>query len=233
MTVLSLFIILSAILLPVVMASDHHHFQVRADIQRRQVSVSDENTPTTTIGVVGTPLSLSQSPSPTVGKVGVPLHQQGQGQSGDNEDDGEVEVESTSTTQSPKVGVPTTRPGTLPIGFSTEIQTITPLVGTPKATSSPTPTESSSLSSSLSTGHSVSAPDYTVPIIAIGSVVIFLTLVGAIIWRLQKFRNFNRKHKDLEDEDAMEAYTKYWKGKRNSGGIAEKGNDTTSPVDEK
>lgn len=58
----------------------------------------------------------------------------------------------------------------------------------------------------------------------------FLGIVGLVFWRIQKNRRPNKNGKDIEEEDAMEAYSKYWKGKRNSGGNVERGNDTATPA---
>jgi len=238
MTVLSLVIIVSALLLPAIMASSDLHPHVRAYVQQRDLVLRDDASPTTTAGIVGTPLALSQSPSPTTevtGQVGVPLNQPGT---------------TTTSTNGGIVGTPLPRTTTTsseapePNTTSTEIPTLTPIVpvvGTPKATSlsSSTPTETgikgSPLSSSPQVASSHTPPSYAVAIVVVFSAIVFFSFAGLIFWRL-KYRNVNRKQKDLEDEDAMEAYSKYWKGKRNSGGASEKGESTatsSSPVEEK
>jgi len=44
-----------------------------------------------------------------------------------------------------------------------------------------------------------------------------------VIWRVCKYRA-SKKSKDVDEEDIFEAYSNYWKTKRNSGGIVDKGN---------
>ena len=243
MTVLSLVIIVSALLLPAVMASSDLHPHVRAYVQQRDLVLRDAS-PTTTAGIVGVPIVVSQSPSPTTkitGQVGVPLNQPGTTATSTNGGIVGTPPPHTPTTSSEE---PESTEAPEPDTTSTEIPTLTPIVpivGTPKATSlsSSTPTvtgiKGSSLSSSPQVTSSHAPPGYAVAIVVVFSGIIFFSFVGLIFWRLRMYRNVNRKQKDLEDEDAMEAYSKYWKGKRNSGGASEKGESTTSsaPVEEK
>jgi hypothetical protein len=209
MTVLSLVIIVSAIFLSVIMAADPHP-HVRAYIQQRDP-----------VGTVGTPLAVSPSPTATpVGKVGVPLHQ--------GSTDDEEPLPSTSTTPTPKVGVPLSRTSTF--ATETQIPTLTAKVEDPSPTETSAGIKGSPLSTVSLTQRPSSSPNSAILAVAIISGVVFLGVVGLVFWRIQKNRCLNKNGKDIEDEDAMEAYSKYWKGKRNSGGNVEKGNDTTTPV---
>lgn len=205
MTLFNLVIILCTIILPI-MASDSS---------------------TSSIGTVGTPVVLSSSPTLTISpKVGIPLKQQ---------------------TTNVDLGTPQPRQ-TAHAGFTLantgSATTNTPIVGTPIPNSATTATSTSAANStggivgkplSLSNvnQHSLALPPYAVIVIVIFTILLFLTLVAFSVWRIYKHRSLNHKRKDVEEEDALEAYSKYWKGKRNSGGSVAKGNNISSPVAEK
>ena len=245
LTFAALLAVMSALVLPI-MASDPFglHAQIRPYLQPRGILETraleprdlqtptlvlsqgpKANYPTATIGIVGEPLVLSQAPSPTptlaaAGKVGEPLHQQG-------------EIVGTALAQAGKVGQPLSQDG----AFSTAIElptntassvsstsTAAGLVGSPVATSS-----------SFFTEHSIipALVNWAVLVIIIASSLVFIALVGLVIWRVRKYRN-GKNQQDDDEEDIIEAYAKYWKTKqkRNSGGIVGRGN-ISSPFDEK
>ena len=52
------------------------------------------------------------------------------------------------------------------------------------------------------------------------SALLFLSLVGIIIWRALNRRKLNKKDIDIDEEDANEAYAKFWKQKQGSAGVA-------------
>lgn len=171
---------------------------------------------TLSTGTVGIPL-VGASP-----KVGVPLPQQ--------------------TSKGGALGTPQPRQSNH-VANTLPTPTYTPIVGTPKPHSATTTT---SVSAASSTGgvvgkplsqsnfnqHSPALPAYAVPVIVVFTIILFLTLVAFIGWRVYEHRCLNNKPKDIEEEDAVEAYAKYWKGKRNSGGNVAKGNISPT-VDEK
>jgi hypothetical protein len=204
MTLFNLVIILCTIILPI-MASDSS---------------------TSSIGMVGTPLVLSSSPTPTISpKVGIPLKQ--------------------STTEDLGTRQPMqTFHAAFTLTNTGSAATSTPIVGTPIANSATTATSTSAANStggivgkplSLSNvnQHSLALPPYAVIVIVIFTIILFLTLAAFAVWRVYIHRSLNHKQKDVEEEDALEAYSKYWKGKRNSGGSVAKGNNVSSPIAEK
>jgi hypothetical protein len=237
--------VMSALVLPIV-ASDPFglHAQIRPYLQPRGIletraleprdlqtptlvlsQDSKTNYPTATIGIVGEPLVLSQSPSPTptlaaAGKVGEPLHQQGA-------------IVGTALAQAGKVGQPSSQEG----AFSTAIELPTNTASAVSATSTAAGLVGSPVatSSSFFTEHSIipALVNWAVLVIIIASSLVFITLVGLVIWRVRKYRN-GKNQQDDDEEDIIEAYAKYWKTKqkRNSGGIVGRGN-ISSPFDEK
>jgi hypothetical protein len=244
LTFAALLAVISALVLPI-MASDPFglHPQIRPYLQPRGILETrafeprdlqtptlvlsqgpKANYPTATIGIVGEPLVLSQAPSPTptlaaAGKVGEPLQQGG--------------IVGTALAQAGKVGQPSSQDG----AFSTAIElptntasavsstsTAAGLVGSPIATSS-----------SFFTEHSIipALVNWAVLVIIIASSLVFIALVGLVVWRVRKYRN-GKNQQDDDEEDIIEAYAKYWKTKqkRDSGGIVGRGN-ISSPFDEK
>lgn len=227
LTLATVFAITSAFVLPI-MASDPirvHKFpryiEPRGVLQTRDIaqtptlllSQTPGKYPVETIGIVGEPLALSQAPSPTptlaaAAKVNEPLQQT----SG---------VVGTSTSKDTNT-------------FSTEINLYT-TNPTSTATSNGIVATPVSSSSNFFTKHSLipAIPNWAVLVIIISASLIFFTLIGLLIWRIKKYRMHNRNETDIDDEeDIIEAYTKYWKTKRNSGGIVGQGN-ISSPYDEK
>jgi hypothetical protein len=244
LTFAALLAVMSALILPIV-ASDPFglHPQIRPypqprgiletraleprDVQTPTLVLSQDpkaNYPTATIGIVGEPLVLSQAPSPTptlaaAAKVGEPLQQQGG-------------IIGTALAQAGKVAQLSSQDGAfstaieLPTNTASAISTSTAaaLVGSPVATSS-----------SFFTEHSIipALVNWAVLVIIIASSLVFIALVGLVIWRVRKYRN-GKNQQDDDEEDIIEAYAKYWKTKqkRNSGGIVGRGN-ISSPFDEK
>jgi hypothetical protein len=245
-TFATLLALMSALVLPTV-ASDPFglHAQIRPylqprgiletraleprDLQTPTLVLSQDpkaNYPTATIGIVGEPLVLSQAPTPTptlaaAGKVGEPLYEQ---QSG---------IVGTALAQVGKVGQQLSQEGTFSTAIEVPTNTAHPisstspasgLVGSPIATSS-----------SFFTEHSIipTLVNWAVLVIIVASSLVFITLVGLLIWRVRKYRN-GKNQQDDDEEDIIEAYAKYWKTKqkRNSGGIVGRGN-ISSPFDEK
>lgn len=200
MAVLSLVIILSSIL--AIMAIDVPGGQIAANIQPRGYVAG-----ILSMVVAGTPspttsLSVvtSLSTSTTVGKVGVPLHQT------------------------------TTLSQTSMVSTGIDLSTNTPQLGTPKAvTLKPTFTSTYThplyYPPSFYTRHSLA-----VILVSVFGALLFLTLVGIIVWRALNRRNIPKKEIDVDEEDAIEAYAKYWKQKRDSGGIAVKEKPGSSPA---
>jgi len=172
--------------------------------------------PTITIGILGEPLVLSQSPSPTPagdagqqsdGVVGTALAQAGKVASPVSQD--------SSNTFSTKINLPTNAPSST--------TTSAGIVATPV----------SSLSSFFTENSIISAiPNWASLIIVISFSLVFFAFVGFIVWRVRKHHAAKRHEKDIDEEDIIEAYTKYWKTKRNSGGIVGRGN-ISSPLDDK
>lgn len=137
-----------------------------------------------------------------------------------------LSVATSTSTMVGKVGVPlhqTTTPSMVSTGI--DLSTNTPQVGTPKAvTLKPTYT-------STYTHPMYHPPSFytrrSVAIIltSVFGTLLFLTLVGIVVWFIRKRRNIPKKETDVDEEDAVEAYAKYWKQKkRDSGGIAAKEN---------
>src|SRR5579862_125261 len=234
LTFLTTFAVMSAVVLPI-LASDPvrvhtlpPYIEPRAILQTRDVQAPatlvlsqtpSTNYPVETIGILGEPLVLSQSPSPTptlaaAAKVGEPLQQSATG---------------TTITQAGKVGTSVSNESNT---FSTEINLPTNIPST-TTTSGIVATPTSS-SSSFFTKHSIipAIPNWAVLVIIISSSLIFFSLVGLVIWRVRKSRIAKRMEKDIDEEDIIEAYTKYWKTKRDSGGIVGKAY-ISSPLDEK
>lgn len=241
LTFATLLALMSALVLPI-MASDpfglhaqiRPYLQPRGILETRAVLPRDRQTPTLilsetpktdypteTIGIVGEPLVLSQSPSPTptlaaAGKVAEPTSQGG--------------VVGTVVAQVGKVAEPISQENTfstaiqLPTNTAQSVSTATGLVGSPIASSS-----------SFFTQHTIipSLVNWAVLVIIIASSLVFITLVGLVIWRVRVYRN-GKNQEDDDEEDIIEAYAKYWKTKqkRNSGGIVGRGN-ISSPFDEK
>ena len=134
------------------------------------------------------------------------------------------------------------------LSTATNSPSITRKVGTPKVNGATATTSTSAAKSTGGiVGNPISQPGFlsqhsishvlsnsAVLVIIIFSVTIFVTLGALLVWRVHKYRNQNKNNrKDIEDEDALEAYSKYWKGKRNSGGNTAQQNHVSSPVDEK
>ena len=212
MTLFNLVIILSAIILPIVAA----------------------DSPTLTSKTVGTSLVLSSSSTlAALPKVGVPLHQQPTANGGI--------VGTTLAVQSSQVSVSSSST----LSTATSSPSNAPKVGTPKPNSATTTT-------SASVANSTGGIRWET---ALSITPIKLQFSWSSHFRSYRYRYFcdncfldigcmdwlaclwtsqsNNKQRDVEDEDALEAYSKYWKGKRNSGGNVAKGNDISSPVDEK
>jgi hypothetical protein len=165
---------------------------------------------------------LSQAPSPTptlaaAGKVGEPLHQQGG-------------IAGTALAQVGRVGQPLSQEGTFSTAIELPTNTAHSVSSTSTASGSPIST-----SSSFFTENSIipALVNWAVLVIIIASSLVFITLVGLVIWRVRKYRN-GKDQQDDDEEDIIEAYAKYWKTKqkRNSGGIVGRGN-ISSPFDEK
>jgi beta-lactamase regulating signal transducer with metallopeptidase domain len=193
---------------------------------------------------VGVPVVLAQSPSTSTsvglagqGQVGVPIIQS---------------ATSTSTSVTPTVGVPMNQGGseTLSsatssgiVGTPTASSKTTGAVGTPIALSSaPSASASGMVGTPISTSnsfflkHSISSllPNYAVLIIFIVSGLILVTLIGVIVWRVQKYRHTQRETEE-DEEDILEAYAKYWKAKRDSTivGHSGRGHISTPTLEEK
>lgn len=137
-----------------------------------------------------------------------------------------LSVATSTSTMVGKVGVPlhqTTTPSMVSTGI--DLSTNTPQVGTPKAvTLKPTYTSTYTHPMyhppSFYTRRSVA-----VILTSVFGTLLFLTLVGIVVWLIRKRRNIPKKETDVDEEDAVEAYAKYWKQKkRDSGGIAAKEN---------
>ena len=245
LTFATLLALMSALVLPI-MASDpfglhaqiRPYLQPRGILETRAIVPRDLQTPTLvlsespkasyptqTIGILGEPLALSQAPSPTptlaaAGKVGEPINQQGG-------------IAGTAIAQVGKVAEPISQEGT----FSTAIKLPTNTASSVSSTSTATGLVGSPIASSSSffTEHSIipSLVNWAVLVIIIASSLVFITLVGLVIWRVRKYRN-RKNQEDDDEEDIIVAYAKYWKTKqnRNSGGIVGRGN-ISSPFDEK
>jgi hypothetical protein len=236
LTLATVFAVTSAFVIPV-MASDPirvhalpPYIEPRAILQTRGIETPtlvlsqtpNQQYPVETIGIVGEPLVLSQSPSPTptlaaMGKVGEALQQSGG-------------VVGTALAQAEKVASSVSHDSNT---FSTEINLPTNI---PSSTATATGIVATPVSSSSSffTQHSIipAIPNWAVLVIIISFSLTFFALVGLIIWRVRKYRAAKRNEKDIDEEDIIEAYTKYWKTKRNSGGIVGKG-FISSPLDDK
>jgi len=197
MTVLSLVIIFSSIL--AIMAIDIPGMQVGANIQARgyvagilSIIAAGNLSPTATLSVVTKVGTPLQQQTTTVGKVGIPLHQ--------NTSLSQTSIVSTG------IDFPTNSP--------------TPQLGTPKAVTVK-PTTTSMYTQPINSSPSFYSQDsVAVILISTFSSLLFLTLVGIIIWRALHCRNLNKKDTDIDEEDANEAYAKFWKQKQGSGGIA-------------
>ena len=227
LTLAALFALISAFVLPV-MAFDpfNLHAQLRPYIQPRALVTRDlvlsetpnQNVPTETIGYLGVPLQFSHSPSPTLaqaGKLGVPIQLTSA-------------TSATTVVQAGNVAKPVNQ-GT----FSTSITLPT---NKPTSTSAPSGVVGSPVSSSTAnffTEHTITTglPNWAVLVVVVGASIIFLALVGLVVWQVIKYRK-RRNRKAVDEEDVLDAYTKYWKTKRNSGGIIGQGN-VISPMDEK
>jgi hypothetical protein len=181
------------------------------------------NYPTQTFGIVGIPLVFRATPTPTLaaeGKVGQPLHQGGivgtplaVTQSSSHNGTLSTEIPSLSSNSSHTISTT--------LSLSTT-PTATPIVGKPL----------SSTGSSFFTEKTLSPvlPNWALLVIIICSTLVFFAFVGFVVWRVRKHQaDENRK---IDEEDIFEAYTSYWKTKRNSGGIVGQGN-ISSPLDEK
>ena len=156
-------------------------------------------------GYIAGIMALAASPSPTatpsvVPKVGIPIQQ--------------------TTTMVGKVGAPLHQ---------------NPQVGTPIAVATVTATTTSTSMHPMYTHPLYSHPMYSQPsfysqhsvaviLVSVFAALLFLSLVGIIVWRVLHHRKINKKEVDVDEEDAMEAYAKFWKKKRDSGGITEKEN---------
>jgi hypothetical protein len=196
--------------------------------------------PTHTFGIVGVPLVFSATPTPTLaaeGKVGQPLHQGGivgtpLTQAGKVVETGIVgtplsltQISShnngTLSTEIPSL-LSSNSTHTISTTLSLSIPTTTPIVGKPL----------SSTGSSFFTEKTISSrlPNWAFLVIIICSALVFFVLVGLVVWRVRKHQA--DKNKKIDEEDIFEAYTSYWKTKRNSGGIVGHGK-VSSPLDEK
>jgi len=196
--------------------------------------------PTQTFGIVGVPLVFSATPTPTLaaeGKVGQPLHQGGivgtpLTQAGKVVETGIVGTPlSLTQTSSHNNGTLSTEipsslssnsSHTISTTLSLSIPTTTPIVGKPL----------SSTGSSFFTEKTISSrlPNWAFLVIIICSALVVFVLVGLVVWRVRKHQA--DKNKKIDEEDIFEAYTSYWKTKRNSGGIIGQGK-ISSPIDEK
>lgn len=197
--------------------------------------------PTQTFGIVGVPLVFKATPTPTLaaeGKVGQPLHQGGivgtpLTQAGKVVQTGIVgtplSLTSTSShnngtlsTEIPSLSSSSNSSHTISTTLSLSTPTTTPIVGKPL----------SSTGSSFFTEKTISSrlPNWAFLVIIICSVVVVFVLVGLVVWRVRKHQA--DKIKKIDEEDIFEAYTSYWKTKRNSGGIVGQGN-ISSPLGEK
>src|SRR5579862_414635 len=231
-----------AFLFPAVMGFNPFdlHAQIRPYIQPRALVTRDlvlprspnQAVPTETIGFLGIPLAVTQTPSPTLaqqGKVGAALQQT---QTPGASLHATAGVHGTTVVQAGKVAEPSGQ-----VTFFTSIALPT---NTAHATTSSTATSTGvvgspvSSSSNFFTKHSITSglPNWAVLLVIIGSSIIFLVLVGLIVWQVLKNRKGRKNMKDADEEDILETYTKYWKSKRNSGGIV--GQESMfSPIDEK
>jgi len=196
MIVLSLVIILSSIL--AIIAIDIPGVQVGANIQPRGYVA----------GILGMVVAASPSPTATlsvVANLGTPLQQ---------------------TTTAGKVGVPlhqtTTLSQTSMVSTGIDLPANTPQLGTPKAVTVKPTTTSTYTHSLYSSPSFYSQHSVAVILISIFGTLLFLTLVGIIVWRALNRRNLHKKEIDVDEEDAIDAYAKYWKQKRDSVGIAGK-----------
>ena len=235
LTLATVFAVTSAFVIPV-MASDPirvhalpPYIEPRGILQTRGIETPTlvlsqtpyQQYPVETIGILGEPLVLSQSPSPTptlaaMGKVGEALQQSGGvvGPALAQAEKVASSVSHDSNTFSTEINLPTNIPSST--------ATATGIVATPISSSS-----------SFFTQHSIipAIPNWAVLVIIISFSLTFFALVGLIIWRVRKYRAA-KNEKDIDEEDIIEAYTKYWKTKRNSGGIVGKG-FISSPLDDK
>jgi len=195
---------------------------------------------------VGVPVVLTQSPSTSTsvglagqGQVGIPIVQS---------------ATSTSASATPMVGVPMNQGGSQTLSSATSLQSgivgtptasskTTGAVGTPIALSSaPSASASGMVGTPISTSnsfflkHSISSllPNYAVLIIFIVSAIILFTLIGVIVWRVQKYRHAQRETEE-DEEDILEAYAKYWKAKRDSTivGHSGRGHISTPTLEDK
>ena len=211
MTFFTLVFIISTIVLPIIATDSSFNAQA---FDKRALQGRD--------GIVGTPIVASPSPTTTVINGVTQNHV------------------TASTTRAGIVGVPikqTTSPtpsSTLQVGIA-QSTSPAPKVGIPQAnppTTNP-PTSPGVVGKPLSqpfNEHSISRllPNSVIIVLVIGAVFIF-SMVGLVAWQIEKRRSLGKSHKGVEDEDALEAYSKYWKGKRNSAGSG----SISSPADEK